>query len=218
MRPIHPGGRQAHDPNDQLAPALPSTRAMARPGWLAIEFDDTGIGIEPAVLPRIFDAVRAGRTTTFEADPGDWGSGLAISRSLAEALGGRLSATSPGPGTARHFRLEAPHRVCRRMRRRPRCRTDRASGRPARPRAGWAFRFTHPSRRRQHGNAPVPDAVPRASRAHVVTADRVATARAAVDEAEVPFDLLLSDIELPDGDGLYLMRDWRPRPVAPESR
>ena len=41
----------------------------------------------------------------------------------------------------------------------------------------------------------------------VVTADRVATARAAFDEAKVPFDLLLSDIELPDGDGLYLMRE-----------
>jgi DNA-binding response OmpR family regulator len=41
----------------------------------------------------------------------------------------------------------------------------------------------------------------------VVTADRVATARAAAFEATVPFDLLLSDIELPDGDGLYLMRE-----------
>ncbi|HEX3451263.1 MAG TPA: response regulator, partial [Isosphaeraceae bacterium] len=41
----------------------------------------------------------------------------------------------------------------------------------------------------------------------VVTADRLSTALTAVKEAETPFDLLLSDIELPDGDGLNLMRD-----------
>ena len=41
----------------------------------------------------------------------------------------------------------------------------------------------------------------------MVTADCVAAARAAVNEAKVPFDLLLSDIELPDGDGLFLMRE-----------
>ena len=41
----------------------------------------------------------------------------------------------------------------------------------------------------------------------VVAADSLATARAEVAEAEAPFDLLLSDIELPDGDGLELMRE-----------
>jgi CheY-like chemotaxis protein len=41
----------------------------------------------------------------------------------------------------------------------------------------------------------------------VVTADCVAAARAAVNEAKAPFDLLLSDIELPDGDGHFLMRE-----------
>ncbi len=40
-----------------------------------------------------------------------------------------------------------------------------------------------------------------------MTADCVAAARAAASEAKVPFDLLLSDIELPDGDGHYLMRE-----------
>ena len=43
----------------------------------------------------------------------------------------------------------------------------------------------------------------------VVTADCFAAAQRALKEAEAPFDLLLSDIELPDGDGLQLMREIR---------
>jgi CheY-like chemotaxis protein len=41
----------------------------------------------------------------------------------------------------------------------------------------------------------------------VVTADTLAAALAAIDQAEAPFELLISDIELPDGDGLQLMRE-----------
>ena len=41
----------------------------------------------------------------------------------------------------------------------------------------------------------------------VVTADCVTAALVALKEAAVPFDLLVSDIELPDGDGLQLMRE-----------
>src|SRR5262249_13052427 len=41
----------------------------------------------------------------------------------------------------------------------------------------------------------------------VVTAETVAAAREAARRAERPFELLLSDIELPDGTGLELMRE-----------
>jgi DNA-binding response OmpR family regulator len=41
----------------------------------------------------------------------------------------------------------------------------------------------------------------------VVTADCIAAARASATEPDAPFDLLLSDIELPDGNGLELMRE-----------
>ena len=49
----------------------------------------------------------------------------------------------------------------------------------------------------------------------VVTADCVASARAAVYETRAPFDLLLSDIELPDGDGMNLMRELSARGRIP---
>ncbi len=49
----------------------------------------------------------------------------------------------------------------------------------------------------------------------VVTADTIAAARQAVSRAGRPFELLLSDIELPDGNGLELMRDLRGRGEIP---
>jgi signal transduction histidine kinase len=60
---------------------------------------DSGTGIDPDMLPRIFDAFT---TTT----PGGMGLGLSISRSIVEAHGGRLSAHNlPAGGASFHFTL-----------------------------------------------------------------------------------------------------------------
>jgi two-component system phosphate regulon sensor histidine kinase PhoR len=67
--------------------------AAAATGWVAITVSDTGIGIPPEELERVFerfyrsDASRA-RTT------GGFGLGLSIARDLIEAMGGRLRAES----------------------------------------------------------------------------------------------------------------------------
>jgi signal transduction histidine kinase len=64
-------------------------------GELAIEVADTGIGIEPDDLERVFDRFRKGSTSTGS------GLGLTISRDLAEAHGGTIAMSStPGRGTA----------------------------------------------------------------------------------------------------------------------
>ncbi len=74
----------------------------------ALLFDviDTGIGIEPDALERIFDPFEQADAKT-GARYGGTGLGLAVSRRLAELLGGELSAWSE-PGKGSTFRLRLP--------------------------------------------------------------------------------------------------------------
>ncbi|HEX8201731.1 MAG TPA: PAS domain S-box protein, partial [Isosphaeraceae bacterium] len=69
---------------------------------LVLEFADTGVGIEPEALARIFNIFEqgeAGHVRRF----GGLGLGLAISRRLIEAHGGTLTAASAGPGLGATF-------------------------------------------------------------------------------------------------------------------
>ena len=72
-------------------------RPDAPPPPVRIEVSDTGVGIEPDVLGRVFDAFEQGSTARAQAS-GGLGLGLAISRGLVEAHGGRIAAESPGVG------------------------------------------------------------------------------------------------------------------------
>lgn len=68
---------------------------------VVFEITDTGRGIEPDLLPRIFDTFQQG------VEPaGGLGLGLAISKAIIEAHGGRIHASSKGIGTGATFRIE----------------------------------------------------------------------------------------------------------------
>jgi PAS domain S-box-containing protein len=165
-------------------------------GWLVVEFHDTGIGIEPGVLARIF--------APFEQGPpdqrrrfGGLGLGLSISRSLTEAHGGRLTAESPGCDQGATFRLELP--MVPAPAPQPRALPASAvAGKRSRSLKILLLEDNKDTLRylalvlRKHGH-------------EVRTAENLAAARAAAVAQE--FDLLLSDIELPDGTGLELMRE-----------
>jgi PAS domain S-box-containing protein len=74
---------------------------------LVVEVRDTGIGIEPEVLPRIFDAFeQSGRQITRRF--GGLGLGLAVSRAIVDLHGGRLTAASEGRGRGAVFTVRLP--------------------------------------------------------------------------------------------------------------
>src|SRR5205807_10059373 len=64
---------------------------------VVIEITDNGIGIEPELMPRIFDAFeQGGRTVTTKY--GGLGLGLAISKRVVDLHQGSLEVRSAGPG------------------------------------------------------------------------------------------------------------------------
>lgn len=77
------------------------------PDRLRVEVIDTGIGIEPGLLGRIFQPFEQGEGV-YTRRYGGLGLGLPIARAVVEAHGGRLSAASPGPGQGSTFTIELP--------------------------------------------------------------------------------------------------------------
>lgn len=68
---------------------------------------DTGVGIAPEHLPHVFERFYRVDTARDRAHGGS-GIGLAISRALVQAHGGRIGAESPGAGQGATFRVWLP--------------------------------------------------------------------------------------------------------------
>jgi signal transduction histidine kinase len=89
-------------PVDQLTPR-PIDSAVE---WAEIVVQDTGIGIPPEGLPRIFERFyRVDPARSREA--GGAGLGLCIAKTIAEAHGGRIEVQST-PGAGSTFTLVLP--------------------------------------------------------------------------------------------------------------
>jgi signal transduction histidine kinase len=70
-----------------------------RSAQIELSFADTGVGISPELLPRIFEPF-------FTSKPGGTGLGLAITQKIVESHGGTISVVSePGHGTTFTLRL-----------------------------------------------------------------------------------------------------------------
>ncbi len=77
-------------------------------GALQVTVEDTGIGIDPAALPHIFDAFQQGDSSSTR-EFGGTGLGLAICAHLVQLAGGRIDVTSEvGRGTRFEFSWPAP--------------------------------------------------------------------------------------------------------------
>ena len=82
--------------------------ALRRDGAEAvISVRDSGIGIEPAALPGIFEMFAQAEGTR-RRFPGGLGVGLALARTLAEMHGGSIQGASEGPGRGSEFVVRLP--------------------------------------------------------------------------------------------------------------
>ena len=162
------------------------------PDQLTISVQDHGIGIAPDVIDRIFDPFEQGERS-FKQRFGGLGLGLAIAKSLAQAHGALLVAKSDGANRGATFSLTT--------------RTVRSA--PGGPELSetklrvseGAFRILLVD---DHADTCAILEKLLTGHGHRVTAAR--DMRSALDCAEGErFDLVISDVGLPDGSGMELM-------------
>jgi signal transduction histidine kinase len=84
--------------------------AEAEAGHIVLRIRDNGRGISPDLLPRVFDRFHQGPHSG-DQGVGGLGIGLALVKFLVELHGGRVSASSAGPGTGSEFVVRLPARA-----------------------------------------------------------------------------------------------------------
>lgn len=73
----------------------------------AIEVSDTGVGITPEFVPKVFDLFAQG-DRSLDRSQGGLGIGLAVCKKLIEMHGGTVTASSAGPGRGATFTIRLP--------------------------------------------------------------------------------------------------------------
>ena len=177
--------------------------ANAEGGRLRVQVKDTGIGIEPEAMGTIFNAFAQGEKT-LARKYGGLGLGLSIAKMLLDLHpGAALRAESEGRDRGATFTLEFD--------------AVRAPVVQA-PHAPAALRLVQPGGKRplrllvveDHPDSREMLALQLTSAGYIVeTAAGVGEALALASSA--PYDLLISDLGLPDGSGLDLMRQVKER-------
>jgi CheY-like chemotaxis protein len=84
-----------------------SVTAHADEAWVSIVIGDTGSGISPDLLPKIFDLFSQGERT-LDRSEGGLGIGLSLVKKLVEMHDGRIAIQSPGPGLGTTVVVDLP--------------------------------------------------------------------------------------------------------------
>jgi signal transduction histidine kinase len=158
---------------------------------LRVAITDNGAGIEPDLLPRIFNAFEQGSRPAF----GGLGLGLAITKALVQLHGGKITAMSEGQEKGATFELRFPT-VDAPVAREP----DLEGGSGAAPRRSYRLLIVEDHADTQHSLTRLLQ-----RRGYEVRAvDGIGTAIEA--SQAFPFDVLISDMGLPDGTGIDLIQ------------
>ncbi len=169
---------------------------------------DTGVGIDPEFLPRVFDRFTQDDSSSTRRASG-LGLGLSIARQLVELHGGSMSAQSPGLGQGSTFTARFPlspiaagpldSRVYSRAERMVRLEDG--------PDLGGIRVLVAEDDEDARG------LIGKVLEIQGATVTTVSSAREALDLLlKNPFDVLISDIEMPGTDGYQLIRELRLRP------
>jgi CheY-like chemotaxis protein/anti-sigma regulatory factor (Ser/Thr protein kinase) len=157
---------------------------------LHVHIADTGLGIESETLPKIFDAFEQGTRTRL----GGLGLGLAISKTLVEAHKGVITAQSSGRNQGTKFSLTFP--TC--------AKPDAQSVPAVAPQAGQRQTMRillvedHEDTNRS---------LTRLLRRRGYQVQSASSLQSALElSAKEQFDVLISDLGLPDGSGIDLMQ------------
>jgi PAS domain S-box-containing protein len=171
-------------------------RTWNEDGWIVLACTDSGIGIDPEALPRIFRAFEQADRDVSQRY-GGLGLGLAIARGLVREHGGTLEADSAGRGQGATFTL------------RLRVHAPQAPAATAGPAvasgAGWRLLLVEDS-------ADAAEALVLLLRDYGYQVTHVSTCAEALRTAAAEtFDVVLTDLGLPDGNGIEVGEALSPR-------
>ncbi len=173
--------------------------------FVFLEVEDTGIGIEPDVLPHIFEAFSQG-SRQITRQFGGLGLGLTISRAIVEMHHGEISAESDGhSGSVFRIALPLPDGK------------PHAKDAPDMALTPHATDFPPATLRillleDHEDTANVMVRLLSRLGHEVQWSASIGEAVRTVEEATVPFQLVISDLGLPDGSGLELLHRLRQDP------
>ncbi len=167
-----------------------------------IEVEDTGIGIAPEQIGKLFNAFEQG-SHNMTQQFGGLGLGLAVTKALTEAHGGKVTAQSPGAHCGATFSIMLPTAAPM-----PGAATPEDEGAPHVAGALDILLIED-----HEDTAEVMSQLIRGLGHEVTVADSVASALALASQGH--FDLVLSDIGLPDGTGIDFIHAFRKHSFAP---
>ncbi len=174
--------------------------ADATPSEAIVTIQDQGEGIPTDFLPHVFERFRqadGSRTRSY----GGLGLGLSLVKSFVTVHGGTIEATSDGMGKGSTFIITLPREGMARQ-------VSEKISKPLKSKAGDMVRILIVED--EPDTLEMLDASFRSRGFETIACGSASEALACIGRQQ--FDILISDIAMPEMDGLQLMRDLRARP------